>query len=60
MLPNSPDVQKAVLGEEGILEGAYQGQILIDMSSIAPLVSQFVAKELAQKGVEMLEPWPLW
>ena len=32
-----------------------QGQILIDMSSIAPLVSQKVAGELAKKGVEMLD-----
>lgn len=55
MLPNSPDVQKAVLAEQGILEGVHQGQILIDMSSIAPLVSQSIAKELAKKGVEMLD-----
>jgi len=55
MLPNSPDVQKAVLDPRGILEGAHKGQILIDMSSIAPLVSQSIAKELAQKGIEMLD-----
>ena len=55
MLPNSPDVQKAVLAEQGILEGAHPGQVLIDMSSIAPLVSQSIAKELPQKGVEMLD-----
>jgi len=55
MLPNSPDVQKAVLSEQGILEGAQEGQILIDMSSIAPLVSQSIAKELAKKGVDMLD-----
>ena len=55
MLPNSPDVQKAVLEEEGILEGAREGQILIDMSSIAPLVSQSIAKELAHKDVDMLD-----
>ena len=55
MLPNSPDVQKAVLEEEGILQGARKGQILIDMSSIAPLVSQSLAQQLAQKGVDMLD-----
>lgn len=55
MLPNSPDVQKAVLSEQGILEGAHQGQILIDMSSIAPLVSQSIARELVQKGIDMLD-----
>ncbi len=55
MLPNSPDVQKAVLEAGGILEGVRRGQILIDMSSIAPLVSQSLAKVLAEKGVDMLD-----
>lgn len=55
MLPNSPDVKKVVLGKEGVIEGVRDGQILIDMSSIAPLVSQEIAKELYEKGVEMLD-----
>ena len=55
MLPNSPDVKKVVLGKEGVIEGVKEGQILIDMSSIAPLVSQEIAKELYEKGVEMLD-----
>ena len=55
MLPNSPDVQRAVLGEGGILEGASKGQIYIDMSSIAPLVSRSVARELAKKSIDMLD-----
>ncbi len=55
MLPNSPDVEAVVLGEGGVIEAVKKGQILIDMSSIAPLVSQKVAKELADKGVELLD-----
>ena len=55
MLPNSPDVKKVVLGKEGVIEGVKKGQILIDMSSIAPLVTQEIAKELYGKGVEMLD-----
>jgi len=55
MLPNSPDVEKAVLAEEGILAGARKGQIFIDMSSIAPLVSQSLARELNKKGIDMLD-----
>lgn len=55
MLPNSPDVKKAVLGENGVIEGVREGQILIDMSSIAPLVSREVAEELKKKGVETLD-----
>jgi 2-hydroxy-3-oxopropionate reductase len=55
MLPNSPEVKEAVLGEHGILDGAKPGTILIDMSSIAPLVSKEVAAKAAEKGVEMLD-----
>jgi 2-hydroxy-3-oxopropionate reductase len=55
MLPNSPDVKKAVLGKDGVLEGARPGLILIDMSSIAPMVSKEVAAEAKKKGVEMLD-----
>jgi len=55
MLPNSPDVQKAVFSQGGIAEGLSSGQILIDMSSIAPLVSQEIAQKLKEKSVEMLD-----
>ena len=55
MLPNSPEVEEVILGEGGVIESCSKGQILIDMSSIAPLVSRKVAEELAKKGVEMLD-----
>ncbi len=55
MLPNSPQVKEVVLGENGIIETARPGTVVIDMSSIAPLVSREVAAALAEKGVEMLD-----
>jgi 2-hydroxy-3-oxopropionate reductase len=55
MLPNSPHVKTAVLGKNGVIEGAKPGSVLVDMSSIAPLVSREVAVELAGKGIEMLD-----
>ena len=55
MLPNSPHVKNVVLGEDGILEGAKPGTILIDMSSIAPFISKEVSEKAAQKGVIMLD-----
>ncbi|MBN1685658.1 MAG: 2-hydroxy-3-oxopropionate reductase [Spirochaetales bacterium] len=55
MLPNSPDVKAVVFGAKGILEGAYKGLMYVDMSSIAPGVSIEVEKELAKKGVKMLD-----
>jgi 2-hydroxy-3-oxopropionate reductase len=55
MLPNSPHVKQAVLGKNGVIEGAKPGSVLVDMSSIAPLVSREVAAALAGKGIEMLD-----
>jgi 2-hydroxy-3-oxopropionate reductase len=55
MLPDSADSEAAILGPDGVLEGAASGSIVIDMSSIAPLVSQKIAAECAKKGVEMLD-----
>ena len=55
MLPNSPHVKQAVLGKNGVIEGAKPGSVLVDMSSIAPLASREVAAELAKKGIEMLD-----
>lgn len=55
MLPNSPHVKTVVMGENGVLEGAKAGTILIDMSSIAPLASQEIAKACADKGVKMID-----
>lgn len=55
MLPNSPDVKKVVLGVNGIIDGVKPGSVLIDMSSIAPLISKEVAEKLLKKGVIMLD-----
>ncbi len=55
MLPNSPQVKEVVLGEGGVIEGAKKGAVVIDMSSIAPLVSREIAAKLNEKGIEMLD-----
>ncbi len=55
MVPDSADSEAAILGGNGVLEGARPGSVVIDMSSIAPLVSQKIAAECATKGVEMLD-----
>ena len=55
MLPDSADSETAILGPNGVREGAAKGTIVIDMSSIAPLVSQKIAAECAERGVEMLD-----
>jgi 2-hydroxy-3-oxopropionate reductase len=55
MLPNSPHVEQAVLGPNGVLEGARPGLILLDMSTISPIVSQKVAAEMAKREVQMVD-----
>ncbi|MCX5645359.1 MAG: 2-hydroxy-3-oxopropionate reductase [Phycisphaerae bacterium] len=55
MLPNSPHVREAVLGPNGVLDGAKPGTILVDMSSIAPLASKEIAAKAQEKGVAMLD-----
>lgn len=55
MLPDSADSEAAILGPDGVLEGAKAGSVVVDMSSIAPLVSQRIAAECAKKGVDMLD-----
>ncbi|WP_069999399.1 2-hydroxy-3-oxopropionate reductase [Cellulosilyticum sp. I15G10I2] len=55
MLPNSPHVKTVIMGEEGVLEGAKEGTIIIDMSSIAPLASQELYKACTEKGVKMID-----
>jgi 2-hydroxy-3-oxopropionate reductase len=55
MLPNSPDVEQVVLGRDGVIEGARPGLVLLDMSTISPLVSQKIGAALAAKSVQMLD-----
>jgi 3-hydroxyisobutyrate dehydrogenase len=55
MLPNSGDVEKAILGGNGVLEGAKSNSIVIDMSTIDPSVSRKVAQALSQKNIKMLD-----
>lgn len=55
MLPNSPHVKTVVMGENGVLEGAQPGTILVDMSSIAPLASKEIFEACEKKGVKMID-----
>ncbi len=55
MLPNSPHVKEVVLGAGGILEAACEEKILIDMSSISPLVTKEIALKAEAAGLRMLD-----
>ncbi|MBE5974838.1 MAG: 2-hydroxy-3-oxopropionate reductase [Paenibacillaceae bacterium] len=55
MVPNSPHVRAAVLGENGVAEGAKPGTVIIDMSSIDPTESRAIGAELEKLGIDMLD-----
>jgi len=55
MLPDGPEVESVVLGPEGVLEGARPGSLLIDMSSVSPLVAQKVGAACESRGVAFLD-----
>ena len=55
MLPNSPHVKAAVLGEGGVLEGMAPGAVLVDMSSISPVASKEVCAAVEKAGGFMLD-----
>jgi 2-hydroxy-3-oxopropionate reductase len=55
MVPNSPHVRAAVLGENGVAEGAKSGTVVIDMSSIDPTESKAIGVELEKLGIDMLD-----
>jgi 2-hydroxy-3-oxopropionate reductase len=55
MLPDSPDVELVYAGEQGVFAGAKAGMLLIDMSSISPIVARKLAADAQNRGVDMLD-----
>ena len=55
MLPDSPDVRSVVGGEGGVLEGIKEGSLLVDMSTISPVVTQELAAKVRERGASMLD-----
>jgi 2-hydroxy-3-oxopropionate reductase len=55
MLPDSPDVELVYAGENGVFAGVKPGTLLIDMSSISPVVARRIAAEAEKRGCDMLD-----
>ena len=55
MLPDSPDVEKVYLGNNGLLTGAYEGLILIDLSTIDPETTRKIGRKAEELGINMLD-----
>jgi len=54
-LPDSPDVELVTLGKNGIIEGAKQGLIFVDNSTIKPATARYIAEKLGERGVACLD-----
>lgn len=52
---DTPDVERLVLGPDGVIHGARPGSLVIDMSTISPSATKEIAAELAAKDVRMLD-----
>jgi 2-hydroxy-3-oxopropionate reductase len=55
MLPDSPDVREILIGEGGVLEGIEEGALVVDMSTISPVVTEELAAAIGEKGASMLD-----
>jgi 2-hydroxy-3-oxopropionate reductase len=55
MLPDSPQVEEVVTGENGVLEGVTEGTLLVDMSTISPVATEKVAQKAREMGASMLD-----
>ena len=55
MLPGSADVEQVVLGAQGLLSGIRDEHLVIDMSTIDPMVSKRLALEINSAGGEMID-----
>lgn len=55
ILPDTPDVERVLMREGGVLEGMESGKLMIDMSSIGPIETAEMAKAFAEKGVDYVD-----
>ena len=55
MLPDTPDVERVIAGDNGVLAGLKKGAVVIDMSSVSPVATERLAKMVADKGGAMLD-----
>ena len=55
MVPDTPDVEEALFGPDGVASGIKKGAIVVDMSSISPTATKRFAERLLAMGVEMLD-----
>jgi len=55
MVPDTPDVEKALFGVNGVAEGLSRGKTVVDMSSISPIETKKFAKRINELGCEYVD-----
>ncbi len=55
MVPDTPDVEKVLFGENGVAAGLTKGKIVVDMSSIAPVETKQFAKKINDLDCQYLD-----
>jgi 2-hydroxy-3-oxopropionate reductase len=55
MVPDTPDVEAALFGENGIAAGLSAGKVVVDMSSISPIATKVFAKKINDLGCDYLD-----
>ena len=55
MVPDTPDVEKVLFGENGIASGLTKGKTVVDMSSISPIATKEFAKKINALGADYLD-----
>lgn len=55
MVPDTPDVEAVLFGENGVATGLSKGKIVVDMSSISPIETKAYAKRINEIGCEYLD-----
>jgi len=52
---DTPDVEEVILGNNGVIQGAPSGTVVVDMSTISPVATRKIAAALAEKGLKMID-----
>ncbi len=55
MLPGPPEVERVVAGEDGLLAGAEEGSLIVDMSTSSPTLAEDLARRAGERGIGMLD-----
>ncbi|MDR5803771.1 2-hydroxy-3-oxopropionate reductase [Caballeronia sp. LZ001] len=55
MVPDTPDVERVLFGENGVAQNLRAGQIVVDMSSISPIATREFAAKVRERGADYLD-----